>query len=169
MRAPYLKKKFTEIAEGRIRFSVQGELLRGRFFCSPSESSARWRERGGGTIIFVLGSGEPRGVRRSIRPTNRIQACAARDRSLNRSPYEFGHLGRFIPRRSMWMGAVDSPRVARGDARRRSVVVRLNPSVSCQEIVHVESISRKSSWTFQIDLRSYSQWRPRVASEEKNP
>jgi hypothetical protein len=25
----------------------------------------------------------------------------------------------------------------------------------------------KDSWTFQLDLRSYSQWRPRVAPKKK--
>jgi hypothetical protein len=36
----------------------------------------------------------------------------------------------------------------------------------CDEIVHVIQQPR-NAWTFAIDLRSYWQWRPRVAAKKK--
>jgi hypothetical protein len=62
-------------------------------------------------------------------------------------------------------GAVDSPRV-------REAMPNTDPShfvapeAICNEIVHLIN-QPKSSWTFQVDLRSFVQWRPRVAPKKK--
>jgi len=38
----------------------------------------------------------------------------------------------------------------------------------CNELVHVINQPR-NAWTFSLDLRSYWQWRPRVAAARKKP
>jgi hypothetical protein len=62
-------------------------------------------------------------------------------------------------------GAVDSPRVreAAPDADPSHFVP---PSAICNEIVHLINQPR-GAWTFSIDVRSFVQWRPRVAAKKK--
>jgi hypothetical protein len=64
-------------------------------------------------------------------------------------------------------GAVDSPRVreAMPDVDPSHFVP---PSAICDEIVHLIN-QPKSAWTFQADLRSFVQWRPRVAPKKQGP
>jgi hypothetical protein len=40
------------------------------------------------------------------------------------------------------------------------------PAAICDEIVHLINQS-KSAWTFQLDMRAFVQWRPRVAPKKK--
>src|SRR5260370_34303800 len=64
-------------------------------------------------------------------------------------------------------GAVDSPRV-------REAMPDVDPShfgppsAICDEIVHLIN-QPKSAWTFQADLRSFVQWRPRAAAKKQGP
>jgi hypothetical protein len=41
------------------------------------------------------------------------------------------------------------------------------PAAICDEIVHLINQS-KSAWTFQLDMRAFVQWRPRVAPKKKD-
>jgi len=155
----YLRKPLLEITEEDFDFQLKVNAY-GPFFCTQAVVG-KMAERGGGTVIFVLGS-ETRGGPAQYSAYN---ASKLAQRAIAESvAYEFMHLG--VHAASLDVdGAVDSPRVreAMPNADPSHFVA---PEAICNEIVHLINQS-KSSWTFQIDLRSFVQWRPRVAPKKK--
>ena len=155
----YLRKPLLEITEEDFDFQLKVNAY-GPFFCTQAVVG-KMAERGGGTVIFVLGS-ETRGGPAQYSAYN---ASKLAQRAIAESvAYEFMHLG--VHAASLDVdGAVDSPRV-------REAMPNTDPShfvppeAICNEIVHLID-QPKSSWTFQVDLRSFVQWRPRVAPKKK--
>jgi len=155
----YLRKPLLEITEEDFDFQLKVNAF-GPFFCTQAVVG-KMAERGGGTVIFVLGS-ETRGGPAQYSAYN---ASKLAQRAIAESvAYEFMHLG--VHAASLDVdGAVDSPRV-------REAMPNTDPShfvapeAICNEIVHLIN-QPKSSWTFQVDLRSFVQWRPRVAPKKK--
>jgi NAD(P)-dependent dehydrogenase (short-subunit alcohol dehydrogenase family) len=155
----YLKKPLTEISEENFDFQLKVNTY-GPFFCTQAVIG-KMVERGGGTIIFLLGS-ETRGGPAQY---SAYTASKVAQRAIAESvAYEFMHLGVHAATLDV-DGAVDSPRVreAMSDTDPSHFVA---PDAICGEIVHLIN-QPKSSWTFQVDLRSYVQWRPRVAAKKK--
>jgi len=155
----YLRKPLLEITEEDFDFQLKVNAY-GPFFCTQAVVG-KMADRGGGTVIFVLGS-ETRGGPAQFSAYN---ASKLAQRAIAESvAYEFMHLG--VHAASLDVdGAVDSPRV-------REAMPNTDPShfvppeAICNEIVHLID-QPKSSWTFQVDLRSFVQWRPRVAPKKK--
>jgi len=155
----YLRKPLLEITEEDFDFQLKVNAY-GPFFCTQAVVG-KMADRGGGTVIFVLGS-ETRGGPAQYSAYN---ASKLAQRAIAESvAYEFMHLG--VHAASLDVdGAVDSPRV-------REAMPNTDPShfvppeAICNEIVHLID-QPKSSWTFQVDLRSFVQWRPRVAPQKK--
>ena len=155
----YLRKPLLEITEEDFDFQLKVNAY-GPFFCTQAVVG-KMADRGGGTVIFVLGS-ETRGGPAQYSAYN---ASKLAQRAIAESvAYEFMHLG--VHAASLDVdGAVDSPRV-------REAMPNTDPShfvppeAICNEIVHLID-QPKSSWTFQVDLRSFVQWRPRVAPKKK--
>jgi NAD(P)-dependent dehydrogenase (short-subunit alcohol dehydrogenase family) len=155
----YLRKPLLEITEEDFDFQLKVNAY-GPFFCTQAVVG-KMADRGGGTVIFVLGS-ETRGGPAQYSAYN---ASKLAQRAIAESvAYEFMHLG--VHAASLDVdGAVDSPRV-------REAMANTDPSdfvapeAICNEIVHLIN-QPKSSWTFQVDLRSFVQWRPRVAPKKK--
>jgi len=155
----YLRKPLTEITEEDFDFQLKVNTY-GPFFCTQAVVG-RMAERGGGTVIFVLGS-ETRGGPAQYSAYN---ASKVAQRAIAESvAYEFMHRGIHAATLDV-DGAVDSPRVreAMPDTDPSHFV---SPEAICSEIVHLIN-QPKSSWTFTVDLRSYVQWRPRVAPKKK--
>ena len=155
----YLKKALTEITEEDFDFQLKVNTY-GPFFCTQAVVG-KMVERGGGTVIFVLGS-ETRGGPAQY---SAYTASKVAQRAIAESvAYEFMHLGVHAATLDV-DGAVDSERV-------REAMPNVDPShfvspeAICSEIVHLIN-QPKSSWTFTVDLRSYVQWRPRVAAKKK--
>ena len=155
----YLKKPLTEITEEDFDFQLKVNTY-GPFFCTQAVVG-KMVERGGGTIIFLLGS-ETRGGPAQY---SAYTASKVAQRAIAESvAYEFMHLG--VHAASLDVdGAVDSPRV-REAMPGTDPSHFVSPDAICGEIVHLINQPR-SSWTFQVDLRSYVQWRPRVAAKKK--
>jgi len=155
----YLKKPLTEITEEDFDFQLKVNTY-GPFFCTQAVVG-KMVERGGGTIIFLLGS-ETRGGPAQY---SAYTASKVAQRAIAESvAYEFMHLG--VHAASLDVdGAVDSPRV-REAMPGTDPSHFVSPEAICGEIVHLINQPR-SSWTFQVDLRSYVQWRPRVAAKKK--
>lgn len=155
----YLRKPLLDITEEDFDFQLKVNAY-GPFFCTQAVVG-KMADRGGGTVIFVLGS-ETRGGPAQYSAYN---ASKLAQRAIAESvAYEFMHLG--VHAASLDVdGAVDSPRV-------REAMPNTDPShfvapeAICNEIVHLIN-QPKSSWTFQVDLRSFVQWRPRVAPKKK--
>jgi len=155
----YLRKPLLEITEEDFDFQLKVNAY-GPFFCTQAVVG-KMADRGGGTVIFVLGS-ETRGGPAQYSAYN---ASKLAQRAIAESvAYEFMHLG--VHAASLDVdGAVDSPRV-------REAMPNTDPShfvppeAICNEIVHLIN-QPKSSWTFQVDLRSFVQWRPRVVPKKK--
>lgn len=155
----YLRKPLIEITEEEFDFQLKVNAY-GPFFCTQAVVG-KMAQRGGGTVIFVLGS-ETRGGPAQYSAYN---ASKLAQRAIAESvAYEFMHLG--VHAASLDVdGAVDSPRV-------REAMPNVDPShfvapeAICKEIVHLIN-QPKSSWTFQVDLRSFVQWRPRVTPKKK--
>lgn len=155
----YLRKPLLDITEEDFDFQLKVNAY-GPFFCTQAVVG-KMADRGGGTVIFVLGS-ETRGGPAQYSAYN---ASKLAQRAIAESvAYEFMHLG--VHAASLDVdGAVDSPRV-------REAMPNTDPShfvapeAICKEIVHLID-QPKSSWTFQVDLRSFVQWRPRVAPKKK--
>jgi NAD(P)-dependent dehydrogenase (short-subunit alcohol dehydrogenase family) len=155
----YLRKRLTEITEEDFDFQLKVNTY-GPFFCTQAVVG-KMAERGGGTIIFVLGS-ESRGGPAQY---SAYTASKVAQRAIAESvAYEFMHLGVHAATLDV-DGAVDSPRVRESmpDTDPSHFVA---PESICGEIVHLIN-QPKSSWTFAVDLRSYAQWRPRVAAKKK--
>jgi len=155
----YLKKPLTEITEEDFDFQLKVNTY-GPFFCTQAVVG-KMVECGGGTIIFLLGS-ETRGGPAQY---SAYTASKVAQRAIAESvAYEFMHLG--VHAASLDVdGAVDSPRV-REAMPGTDPSHFVSPDAICGEIVHLIN-QPKSSWTFQVDLRSYVQWRPRVAAKKK--
>ncbi|MHB8384542.1 MAG: SDR family NAD(P)-dependent oxidoreductase [Candidatus Binataceae bacterium] len=156
----YLKKPLLEITEEDLDFQLKVNTY-GPFFCTQAVVG-KMAERGHGTIIFVLGS-ETRGGPAQY---SAYTASKVAQRAIAESvAYEFMHRGVHAAALDV-DGAVDSARV-------REAMPETDPSHFvapariCAEIVHLIN-QPKSSWTFQVDLRSYAQWRPRVAAKKKS-
>jgi NAD(P)-dependent dehydrogenase (short-subunit alcohol dehydrogenase family) len=155
----YLRKPLLEITEEDFDFQLKVNAY-GPFFCTQAVVG-KMADRGGGIVIFVLGS-ETRGGPAQFSAYN---ASKLAQRAIAESvAYEFMHLG--VHAASLDVdGAVDSPRV-------REAMPNTDPShfvapeAICNEIVHLIN-QPKSSWTFQVDLRSFVQWRPRVVPKKK--
>jgi NAD(P)-dependent dehydrogenase (short-subunit alcohol dehydrogenase family) len=155
----YLRKRLTEITEEDFDFQLKVNTY-GPFFCAQAVVG-KMAERGGGTIVFVLGS-ETRGGPAQYSAYN---ASKVAQRAIAESvAYEFMHLGVHAATLDV-DGAVDSPRV-RESMPDTDPSHFVSPEVICGEIVHLIN-QPKSSWTFAVDLRSFAQWRPRVAPKKK--
>ncbi len=155
----YLKKKLTEITEEDFDFQLKVNTY-GPFFCTQAVV-AKMIERGGGTIIFVLGSETRAGPAQYSAYT----ASKVAQRAIAESvAYEFMHLGIHAAALDV-DGAVDSPRV-RESMPGEDPSHFVSPARICDEIVHLIDQPR-DAWTFQVDLRSFVQWRPRVAAKKK--
>jgi NAD(P)-dependent dehydrogenase (short-subunit alcohol dehydrogenase family) len=157
----YLRKPLTEIAEDEFDFQLKVNAY-GPFFCTQAVAG-KMAERGRGTIIFVLGSESRSG------PAQYSAYNASKDaqRAIAESvAHEFMHLGVHAATLDV-DGAVDSPRVreAMPNADPSHFV---SPEAICSEIVHLINQTR-SSWSFAVDLRSFAQWRPRVAPKKSAP
>ncbi|HYB91361.1 MAG TPA: SDR family NAD(P)-dependent oxidoreductase [Candidatus Binataceae bacterium] len=155
----YLRKRFTDITEDEFDFQLKVNAY-GPFFCTQAVVG-RMADRGGGTVIFVLGS-ESRGGPAQY---SAYTASKLAQRAIAESvAYEFMHLGVHSATLDV-DGAVDSPRVreAMPDTDPSQFV---SPEAICNEIVHLIG-QPKSSWTFGVDLRSFAQWRPRAAAARK--
>jgi NAD(P)-dependent dehydrogenase (short-subunit alcohol dehydrogenase family) len=155
----YLRKRLTEITEEDFDFQLKVNTY-GPFFCAQAVVG-RMVERGGGTIIFVLGSE----TRSGPAQYSAYNASKVAQRAIAESvAYEFMHLGVHAATLDV-DGAVDSPRV-RESMPDTDPSHFVSPEVICGEIVHLIN-QPKSSWTFAVDLRSFAQWRPRVAAKKK--
>ncbi len=155
----YLRKRFTEITEEEFDFQLKVNTF-GPFFCTQAVVD-KMAGRGGGTVIFVLGS-ETRGGPAMYSAYN---ASKFAQRALAESlAYEYMHLGVHSATLDV-DGAVDSARVreAMPDTDPSHFV---SPDSICEEIVHLIDQPR-DAWSFTVDLRSYVQWRPRVAAKKK--
>lgn len=155
----YLRKPLLDITEEDFDFQLKVNAY-GPFFCTQAVVG-KMADRGGGTVIFVLGS-ETRGGPAQYSAYN---ASKLAQRAIAESvAYEFMHLG--VHAASLDVdGAVDSPRV-REAMPNTDASHFVAPEAICNEIVHLIN-QPKSSWTFQVDLRSFVQWRPRVAPKKK--
>ena len=155
----YLRKPLLEITEEDFDFQLKVNAY-GPFFCTQAVVG-KMADRGGGTVIFVLGS-ETRGGPAQYSAYN---ASKLAQRAIAESvAYEFMHLG--VHAASLDVdGAVDSARV-REAMPNTDLTHFVAPEAICNEIVHLID-QPKSSWTFQVDLRSFVQWRPRVAPKKK--
>jgi NAD(P)-dependent dehydrogenase (short-subunit alcohol dehydrogenase family) len=155
----YLRKPFAEIAEDEFDFQFKVNCY-GPFFCTQAVVG-KMAERGGGTIIFVLGS-ETRGGPAMYSAYN---ASKMAQRAIAESvAYEFMHRGVHAAALDV-DGAVGLPRVteASHDEEPDHFV---STEAICNELVHLINQPR-NAWTFAVDLRSYWQWRPRVAAKKK--
>jgi NAD(P)-dependent dehydrogenase (short-subunit alcohol dehydrogenase family) len=154
----YLHKRFSEITEEEFDFQLKVNTY-GPFFCTQAVVD-RMAARGGGTVIFVLGS-ETRGGPAMYSAYN---ASKFAQRALAESvAYEYMHVG--IHSATLDVdGAVDSARVR--EAMPNSELSHfVAPESICNEIVHLINQPR-NAWSFTVDLRSFVQWRPRVAKKK---
>jgi NAD(P)-dependent dehydrogenase (short-subunit alcohol dehydrogenase family) len=151
----YLRKPFIETAEEDFDFQLKVNCY--------GPVVARMAQRGGGTIVFVLGSESRSGPAQYAA----YNASKVAQRAIAESvAYEFMHLGVHSVALDV-DGAVGLPRVteAAQDADPDHFV---STEAICNELVHVINQPR-NAWTFSLDLRSYWQWRPRVAAARKKP
>src|SRR5271170_6683165 len=155
----YLRKPLVETTEEDFDFQLKVNCY-GPFFCTQAVV-AGMAERGSGTIVFVLGS-ESRGGPLYYAAYN---ASKVAQRALAESvAYEFMHRGVHAVALDV-DGAVGLPRVTDA-AHDEDPDHFVSTEAICSEIVHVINQPR-NAWTFGIDLRSYWQWRPRVAAKKK--
>ncbi|HUO04544.1 MAG TPA: SDR family NAD(P)-dependent oxidoreductase [Candidatus Binataceae bacterium] len=155
----YLRKRFTEITEEEFDFQLKVNAY-GPFYVTQAVIG-KMAERGAGTVIFVLGS-ESRGGPAQYSAYN---ASKLAQRAIAESAaYEFMHLGVHAAALDI-DGAVDSPRV-RESMPETDPLQFVPPGAICDEIEHLIN-QPKSAWTFQADLRSFAQWRPRAAAKKK--
>jgi NAD(P)-dependent dehydrogenase (short-subunit alcohol dehydrogenase family) len=155
----YLRKRFDEITEDEFDFQLKVNTY-GPFYCAQAVLG-RMAARGAGTVIFVLGS-ETRGGPAMYSAYN---ASKMAQRALAESvAYEYMHLG--IHSAALDVdGAVGLPRITEG-APEEDPDHFVSTEAICNEIVHLINQPR-NAWTFAVDLRSYWQWRPRVAAKKK--
>jgi NAD(P)-dependent dehydrogenase (short-subunit alcohol dehydrogenase family) len=155
----FLRKPFTEITEEEFDFQLKVNCY-GPFFCTQAVVD-KMAERGGGAVIFVLGS-ETRGGPAQFAAYN---ASKVAQRALAEScAYEFMHQGVHAVALDV-DGAVALPRITEG-APHEDPDHFVATDAICGEIVHLINQPR-NAWTFALDMRSYWQWRPRVAAKKK--
>ncbi|HKV53067.1 MAG TPA: SDR family NAD(P)-dependent oxidoreductase [Candidatus Binataceae bacterium] len=155
----YLRKGFTEISEEDFDFQLKVNCY-GPFFCTQAVI-AKMAERQAGTVIFVLGS-ETRGGPAQYSAYN---ASKVAQRALAEScAYEFMHRGVHSVALDV-DGAVGLPRITEG-APEEDPDHFVSTEAICNELIHIVNQPR-DAWTFSVDLRSYWQWRPRVAAKKK--
>ncbi len=155
----YLRKRFEEITEEEFDFQLKVNTY-GPFYCAQAVVG-RMAARGGGTVIFVLGS-ETRGGPAMYSAYN---ASKMAQRALAESlAYEYMHVGIHAAALDV-DGAVGLPRITEG-APEEEPDHFVSTGAICNEIVHLIDQPR-DAWTFSIDLRSYWQWRPRTAPKKK--
>src|SRR5580692_7543633 len=155
----YLRKPFTEITEEDFDFQLKVNCY-GPFYCTQAVV-ADMAERGHGTVIFVLGS-ETRGGPAQYAAYN---ASKVAQRAIAESvAYEFMHRGVHSVALDV-DGAVGLPRVTDA-APEEDPDHFVSTEAICGEIVHLINQPR-NAWTFAVDLRSFYQWRPRVAAKKK--
>jgi NAD(P)-dependent dehydrogenase (short-subunit alcohol dehydrogenase family) len=156
----YLRKPFTEITEDEFDFQLKVNCY-GPFFCTQTVIG-RMAERGTGTVVFVLGS-ETRGGPAQYSAYN---ASKVAQRALAEScAYEFMHRGLHSVALDV-DGAVGLARITEG-APEEEPDHFVSTEALCNELVHLINQPR-DAWTFSVDLRSYWQWRPRVAARKKS-
>jgi NAD(P)-dependent dehydrogenase (short-subunit alcohol dehydrogenase family) len=157
----YLRKPLTETAEDEFDFQMKVNTY-GPFFCTQEVVRRMVARNGGGTVLFLLGS-ETR-----LGPAMFAAYNASKDAQKAIAltvAYEFGHVGIHSVALDV-DGAVDSPRV-------RESMPDVDPShfvppdQIAEEIVRLINQPR-SAWSYSVDLRSYAQWRPRVAKKAKH-
>lgn len=155
----YLRKPFVDISEEDFDFQLKVNCY-GPFFCTQAVVGGM-AERGAGTVIFVLGS-ETRGGPAQYAAYN---ASKVAQRALAESvAYEFMHRGVHAIALDV-DGAVGLPRVTEA-AHDEEPDHFVSTDAICSEIVHLINQPR-NAWTFTVDLRSYWQWRPRMAPKKK--
>jgi NAD(P)-dependent dehydrogenase (short-subunit alcohol dehydrogenase family) len=155
----YLRKPLIDTSEEDFDFQLKVNCY-GPFFCTQAVV-ARMAARGNGTIIFVLGS-ETRGGPAQYAAYN---ASKVAQRAIAESvAYEFMHSGIHAVALDV-DGAVGLPRITEG-APEEDPDHFVSTEAICGEIVHLINQPR-NAWTFAVDLRSYWQWRPRVAAKKK--
>jgi NAD(P)-dependent dehydrogenase (short-subunit alcohol dehydrogenase family) len=154
----YLHKNIVDIPEDEFDFQMKVNAY-GPFFCAQAVVKGMI-ERGGGTVIFLLGSesrGGPAGY-------SAYTASKLAQRAIAESlAYEVMHLGVHAAALDV-DGAVDSPRV-REAMPNMSADDFVSPHQIADEIVRLINQPR-NAWTFSVDLRAFSQWRPRVAKKK---
>jgi NAD(P)-dependent dehydrogenase (short-subunit alcohol dehydrogenase family) len=156
----YIHKNIIEITEEDFDFQMKVNAY-GPFFCTQA-LIGKMAEHGKGTVIFLLGS-ESRGGPAGYSAYN---ASKLAQRAIAESgAYEFMHLGVHVAALDV-DGAVDSPRIR--DAMPATDPENfVSPLRIADEIIHLINQPRHS-WSFSVDLRAFSQWRPRV-SKKKTP
>jgi NAD(P)-dependent dehydrogenase (short-subunit alcohol dehydrogenase family) len=156
----YLRKPFAEITEEDFDFQMKVNTY-GPFFCTQAVV-AKMAERGGGTIIFVLGSESRSGPLQYAA----YNASKLAQRAIAESvAYEFMHRGVHSAALDV-DGAVGLERVTDAAAADADPDHFVSTDSICNELVHLINQPR-DAWTFGVDLRSYWQWRPRVAAKKK--
>jgi NAD(P)-dependent dehydrogenase (short-subunit alcohol dehydrogenase family) len=155
----YLRKPFTEISEEEFDFQLKVNCY-GPFYATQAVVG-QMAERGAGTIIFVLGS-ETRGGPAQFSAYN---ASKLAQHALAEScAYEFMHRGVHAAALDV-DGAVGLPRITER-APQEEPEHFVSTEAICNELVHLINQPR-DAWTFALDLRSYWQWRPRVAARRQ--
>lgn len=153
----FLRKPFAEVTEEEFdsQFKVNAY---GPFNCTQAVVE-RMASRGGGTVIFLLGS-ESRQGPAMLSAYNASKTAA---RALAESvAHEYMHRGVHAATLD-----VDGPV---GIERVREAMEGVDPSylvppeAVCEEIVRLINQPR-GAWSFAVDLRSYAQWRPRAAAK----
>jgi NAD(P)-dependent dehydrogenase (short-subunit alcohol dehydrogenase family) len=154
----FLRKSFTQITEDEFDFQLKVNAY-GPFFCAQAVADGM-AERGGGVVIFVLGS-ESRGGPAMFSAYN---ASKSAQRELAHSlAYEYMHRGVHAATLDV-DGAVDSPRV-REAAPDTDPSHFVSPHAICDEIVHLIN-QPPNAWSFAVDLRAFAQWRQSVAAKK---
>ena len=155
----YLRKPLLETTEEDFDFQLKVNCF-GPFFCTQAVVGGM-AERGGGTIVFVLGS-ESRGGPLYYSAYN---ASKVAQRAIAESvAYEYMHRGVHAVTLDV-DGAVGLQRITDA-AHDEEADHFVSTEAICNELVHVIQQPR-NAWTFALDLRSYWQWRPRVAAKKK--
>ncbi len=155
----YLRKPFLEIAEEDFDFQMKVNTY-GPFYCTQAVVG-RMAERGGGSVIFVLGSESRSGPLQYAA----YNASKLAQRAIAESvAYEFMHRGVHAAALDV-DGAVALERVTEASADSDPDHFVATESI-CNELVHLINQPR-NAWSFAVDLRSYWQWRPRVAAKKK--
>jgi len=155
----YLRKPFTETTEEEFDFQLKVNCY-GPFYCTQAVVG-KMAERGAGTIIFVLGS-ETRGGPAQYSAYN---ASKVAQRALAEScAYEFMHRGVHAATLDV-DGAVGLARITEG-APEEDPDHFVSTEAICNELVHLINQPR-NAWTFAVDLRSFWQWRPRLAARKQ--
>lgn len=155
----YLRKPFTEITEDDFDFQMKVNTY-GPFYCAQAVVG-KMAERGTGTIIFVLGSESRSGPLQY----SAYNASKLAQRAIAEScAYEFMHRGVHAAALDV-DGAVGLERVTDASADADPDHFVATESI-CDELIHLINQPR-NAWTFSVDLRSYWQWRPRVAAKKK--